>query len=131
MIGQQLRGELQRFDVRTGQFVPYLGGISADFVDFSRDGQWVCYVAYPEGTLWRSLVDGGDRLQLTFPPMEAMVPKWSPDGSEIAFYGIGAGERQGLYVIAASGGTAKPVGVHNRRRRDAAELVSGWRLFNV
>ena len=57
VIGQQLRGELQRFDGSTGEFVPYLGGVSADFLDFSRDGRWICYVAYPEGTLWRSRID--------------------------------------------------------------------------
>ena len=88
--------------------MPYLGGISADFVDFSRDGQWITYVTYPEGTLWRCRIDGSDRLQLTFPPMEATVPKWSPDGSQIAFYGMGAGKEQRLYLIAASGGAAKP-----------------------
>ena len=109
VIGQQLRGELERFDARAGEFVMYLGGISASFVDFSRDGQWVTYVAYPEGTLWRSRLDGSERLQLTFAPMEAMVPKWSPDGSRILFYGVGAGKEQSAYWISASGGEAKPV----------------------
>lgn len=109
VIGQQLRGELERFDARTGEFVTYLGGISASFVDFSRDGQWVTYVAYPEGTLWRSRTDGSERLQLTFAPMEAMVPKWSPDGSRVLFYGIGTGKEQRSYWISASGGEAMPV----------------------
>jgi Tol biopolymer transport system component len=108
VIGQQLRGELEAFDARTGQFVPYLGGISATFVDFSLDGQWVAYVAYPEGTLWRSRADGSERLQLTFEPMEAMVPKWSPDGSKILFHGIGDGKDQRVYLISAEGGAAKP-----------------------
>jgi DNA-binding winged helix-turn-helix (wHTH) protein/Tol biopolymer transport system component len=108
VIGQELRGELQRFDAQTGQFVPYMGGLSASFVDFSRDGQWVTYVAYPEGTLWRSRTDGSERLQLTFAPMEAMVPKWSPDGSRILFYGIGTGREQRAYVISVNDGEAKP-----------------------
>ena len=47
-IGVQQRGELVRYDTRSKQFVPYLSGISADAVDFSRDGQWVTYVAVPE-----------------------------------------------------------------------------------
>ena len=47
-IGVQRRGELVRYDTRSKQFVPYLSGISADAVDFSRDGQWVTYVAVPE-----------------------------------------------------------------------------------
>jgi Tol biopolymer transport system component len=104
VIGQQLRGELEAFDARVGQFVPYLGGISADFVDFSRDGKWVAFVSYPEGTLWRSRVDGSERLQLTVAPMEATVPRWSPDGSQIAFYVIAGTKQQRLYLIGADGG---------------------------
>jgi DNA-binding winged helix-turn-helix (wHTH) protein/Tol biopolymer transport system component len=121
VIGQQLRGELERFDARTGQFVPYLGGVSASFVDFSRDGQWVAYVAYPDGTLWRSRLDGSERLQLTFAPMEAMVPKWSPDGSKILFYGIGAGKEQRDYLISANGGEAKPASAGS-----GAEMNTSW-----
>jgi Tol biopolymer transport system component len=41
--------------------------------------------------------------------MEAMVPKWSPDGDRILFYGIGAGKEQRAYWISSSGGEAKPV----------------------
>jgi len=107
VIGQQLRGELEAFDARVGQFVPYLGGISADFVDFSRDGKSVAFVSYPEGTLWRSRVDGSERLQLTVAPMEVTVPMWSPDGSQIAFYVIGGAKKQRLYLIGADGGTPK------------------------
>ena len=61
----QLRGELVRYDSASHQFTPYLSGMSAMGVNFSRDGKWVTYVAYPEGTLWRSKVDGSERLQLT------------------------------------------------------------------
>jgi DNA-binding winged helix-turn-helix (wHTH) protein/Tol biopolymer transport system component len=121
VIGRQLRGELQRFDPRTGQFVSYLGGISADAVDFSRDGQWITYVAYPEGTLWRSRIDGSERLQLTFPPTVAMVPKWSPDGRQIAFFGIGGGKDQRLYIIPASGGAAQPASA-----RGGGEMRPCW-----
>ena len=41
MIGEQLRWELVRFESKSGQFVPYLGGISAQDVDVSKDGEWV------------------------------------------------------------------------------------------
>jgi DNA-binding winged helix-turn-helix (wHTH) protein/Tol biopolymer transport system component len=108
LIGQQLRGELERYDHRTGEFLPWLGGISASFVDFSRDGQWVAYVAYPEGTLWRSHVDGSERLQLTVAPMIAGVPKWSPDGSKILFYGIDGSKPQRVYIVPANGGASQP-----------------------
>ena len=64
-----------RYDVKLHAFVPYLGGISAVFLDFSKDGQWVAYVAYPQGTLWRSRIDGSEALQLTFPPVSVIYPR--------------------------------------------------------
>jgi WD40 repeat protein len=45
--GSQLKGELVKFDTKTGQLVPVLGGISAGEVEFSRDGQWAAYVQCP------------------------------------------------------------------------------------
>jgi Tol biopolymer transport system component len=39
VIGQQLRGELARYDSKSREWVPYLSGMSAEFVDFSKDGQ--------------------------------------------------------------------------------------------
>ncbi len=50
-VGDQPKGELVRYDASSGHFVPYLSGLSADGVAFSRDGGWVAYVAFPEGTL--------------------------------------------------------------------------------
>ena len=38
-LGTQLRGELVRYDAKSGQFVPYMDGISAMGVAFSRDGE--------------------------------------------------------------------------------------------
>jgi Tol biopolymer transport system component/DNA-binding winged helix-turn-helix (wHTH) protein len=108
-IGRRLRGELAKYDPATRQFLPYLGGIPADFIDFSRDGRWITYVTFPEGTLWRSRIDGGERLQLTFAPMEVMVPQWSPDGKRIAFVGVGAGRKNRVYVVPAGGGTPEAI----------------------
>ena len=100
----QLRGELVRYDLAFHQFKPYLRGISATYVNFSRDGKWVTYVAYPEGTLWRSEMDGSERLQLTFPPLDVVQPRWSPDGTRIAFADQQLGKPSRVYVISAEGG---------------------------
>ena len=104
VLGKARRGELAVYDTTSSEFRPYLNGISAGFVDFSRDGQWVAYVSYPQNTLWRSRIDGSERLQLTFPPMGPVLnPKWSPDGHLIAF--TEWGETRKIYLIPAAGGT--------------------------
>lgn len=85
-VGATTRGELMRYDSKSGRFVPFLGGISAEYLDFSKDRQWIAYVSYPEGTLWRSKVDGSERLQLTYSSDYSFMPRWSPDGKEIVFF---------------------------------------------
>jgi eukaryotic-like serine/threonine-protein kinase len=109
-VGEKERGELVRYDPRSSQFVPYLSGISAHGVEFSRDGQWVAYATYPEGALWRSRVDGSDRLQLTRVPPHATEPHWSPDGKRLVFWGTFAPtHKNSSYLISADGGLAEPV----------------------
>ncbi len=106
-MGYQPAGELVRFDARSGQFVPYLGGLSAEGVAFSKDGDWIAYTAFPEGTLWRSRVDGTEKLQLTFPPLWAALPRWSPDGREIAFFATTASAKFQIYQVSAAGGAPR------------------------
>jgi Tol biopolymer transport system component len=103
--GWKPRGELVRYDAKSGQFAPYLSGLSAMGLDFSRDGQWVAYNDASDGTMWRSKVDGSQKLQLVFPPMLAYLPRWSPDGKQIAFFGHPPGEPYQIYVVPAEGGT--------------------------
>ncbi len=102
--GGLARGELSHYDVKSQQFLPFLGGISADSVSFSKDGQWVAYTAYPESTLWRSRADGSQRLQLTYPPMIALLPSWSPDGKRLSFYDLAPGRNAKLRTISVDGG---------------------------
>ena len=109
VIGEQQRGELVRYDLISHQWVPYLSGISAEFLNFSRDRQWITYVDFPEGALWRSRADGSERLKLTNPPMQALEPSWSPDGKQIAFMGIATGTPWRAYVVSADGGPLQPV----------------------
>ena len=107
-VGMVARGEVVRYDGGSRQFVPYLSGISAEFVSFSKDGQWVAYVTYPDGALWRCRADGTDRLQLTQSSPDtssyALNPQWSPDASEVAYYAVVRGQLPRIYRVPAGGG---------------------------
>ena len=114
-VGVAPRGEVVRYDDRRKQFVPFLSGISAEYVAFSRDGHSVAYVTFPDGALWRSKADGSDRLQLTQASTPTALaanlaesyvfnPRWSPDGTEILFCSGGPGRLSKMYRVSASGG---------------------------
>ena len=110
VVGRTFRGELTRYDLKSGRFEPYLGGISAEYVSFSKDGQWVAYVSYPEGTLWRSKMDGSERLQLTYAPSQALMPRWSPDGKTILFFDAsGTNKPSKIYEVSLEGGSPQPL----------------------
>ncbi len=111
VIGQTYRGELMRYDSKSAQFAPFLGGISAEYVDFSKDGQWVTYVSYREGTLWRSKIDGSERLQLTYPPRYPVLPRWSPDGTKIVFFefALSSTRPARMYEVSRDGGSPRPL----------------------
>jgi Tol biopolymer transport system component/predicted Ser/Thr protein kinase len=104
VMGRQRRGELVRYEPASGQAVPFLSGISAEQLDFSPDGAWVAYVSFPDGTLWRSRANGEDPLQLTQAPLFAAVPRWSPDGQQIAFMARRPGEPFNIYTVPVDGG---------------------------
>jgi serine/threonine protein kinase/Tol biopolymer transport system component len=128
VTGLQARGELVRYDSRSRQFLPFLSGISVDQVDFSTDGEWVTYVTVPEGTLWRSRVDGSERLQLTNAPMIAILPRWSPDGKQIVFSGGQFGKPAKIFLVSAQGGTVQELLSESRSEMDPTWSPDGKRI---
>ena len=59
--------------------------------------------------MWRSAADGSQRLQLTFSPVIAKSPRWSPDGTHVAFLGSSAGKPRRIFIMSTEGGAALPL----------------------
>jgi Tol biopolymer transport system component len=125
VVGTQQRGELVGYDAKSGQWVPYLSGISAQCVSFSRDGKRVAYVSYPESSLWRSELDGSGRVQLTFPPLQAFLPYWSPDGKQIAFMGLASDHHWHIFLVSVEGGSPEQLTFGDRNQGDPSWSPDG------
>ncbi len=118
--------------------VPLKEGITLDLThtpgahereaSWSRDGQWLVYVSDESGeeAIWVRAADGSGARQLTHGMYGRLyAPRWSPDGTRIAF----VDSDNNLRVVAAAGGTA-PVLAHDTTtaRRDHAWSPGGQYL---
>jgi Tol biopolymer transport system component/predicted Ser/Thr protein kinase len=124
-VAGEARGELVAYDRKSGQWTPYLSGVSAEGVTYSKDRQWVTYVTFPDGNLWRSRLDGSERVQMTYPPLRAYQPWWSPDGKQIAFMGVSTDRHWHLYVVPAEGGSPEQLTVGAQGQQDPSWSPDG------
>ena len=79
--------------------------------DWSRDGKRVVYSSYLGGQwhqLWMMTADGGDPFQLTYAEGDATSPRWSPDGTRIAYISNAEGNTA-LEIIDVPGGARQTV----------------------
>lgn len=103
-IGESPNAELVRYDSSRAEWLPYLGGMNAAQLEFSRDGQWITYVAPPGRSIWKSRPDGRESIQLTTPPLIGMNPRLSPDNQQVVFWGSVPGQKPGMFLVSARGG---------------------------
>jgi len=129
VFGSQGKGELVHYDKQAKQFVPFLDGISASHVAFSRDGRWIAYVTVPDNMLWRSRIDGTENLQLTFAKNSAVaLPSWSPDGRQISYVLAELGQPLKIFLISADGGAPKFLNSGGREESDPTWSPDGSQL---
>jgi dipeptidyl aminopeptidase/acylaminoacyl peptidase len=98
MIGRNAQGAMHVYDPQQKRFVPFLDGLPAAEFVISPDRKWMVYVDYPQTYLWRSKLDGSEKLQLT--DVYAAMPQWSPDSKNIVF-----SDWKQLYLVSLDGGT--------------------------
>jgi serine/threonine protein kinase len=98
IIGRIAQGAMQALDPAQKRWAPFLDGLAASVFVISPDKKWMVYADYPRHYLWRSKLDGSEKLQLT--DFYSAMPQWSPDSRQIAF-----SDWTQLYRISVDGGT--------------------------
>jgi eukaryotic-like serine/threonine-protein kinase len=114
VIGRVAQGSMLAFDSREQRFIPYLSGLAASCFVISPDRQWMVYADYPRHFLWRSRLDGSERLALT--DISAFMPDWSPDSKWVAFSNFNE-----IYRVSIDGGVPEQLTSEGR-----FEVAPSW-----
>lgn len=98
----------------------------ASLAEYSPDGRWVAWLNSADGYLWRSRVDGSERIQLTAPPLRIFSMKWSPDNKRLALMAEEPGRPWKLYLVDSDGGKLTPLVSQDRDEEDRNEADPNW-----
>ena len=97
VLGKTDEGAMRAYDPRSKKLLPYLDDLSMMEFVISPDRQWMAYSEYPSRHLWKSRLDGSERVQLT--NSFALMQQWSPDGKWLAYTDF-----HNVYLVSAAGG---------------------------
>src|SRR6202050_4825197 len=97
VVARLAQGSMHFYDEKEKRFLPYLGGLPATQLVVSPDHKWMVYTDYPRGYLWRSKIDGSEKLQLL--NSVAQMVTWSPDSKWVAY-----SDWHELYRVSVDGG---------------------------
>lgn len=125
-VGADVRIELLRAQPNSSAFIPLDENLSsAAFAGYSHDGRWVAWLNASDGSLWRSRIDGSERIELTKPPLRIFSMRWSPNDKRLALMAEEPGRPWKIYVIDADGGKLVPVLNDDRNEADPDWSVDG------
>jgi serine/threonine protein kinase len=97
VLGRTDEGAMRACDPRSKKLLPYLDDLSMIEFVISPDRQWMAYSEYPSRHLWKSRLDGSERVQLT--NSYGLMQQWSPDGRWLAY-----SDWVNVYLVSAEGG---------------------------
>ncbi len=118
-IGASRQYELLRALPHSTSFTPVdptLG--AAELARYSPDGKWVAWVNAADHSLWRSRIDGSERVELTTALQQIFAMKWSPDTRRLAVMGEEPGKPWKIYLIDSEGGKLTPILNEDRNEAD-------------
>ena len=98
---------------------------SALLAQFSPDGKWVAWVNAADTSLWRSRIDGSERVELTGSPLRVFTMRWSPDNRRLAVMAEESGKPWKIYLIDADGGKMTPILNEDRNEADPTWTPDG------
>jgi Tol biopolymer transport system component/DNA-binding winged helix-turn-helix (wHTH) protein len=103
-IGAQISSRLLMLEPTSGRSMPWFADINVRHFAFAPNGQFMAWTSASDGLLWRSKLDGSQRLRLTSPPAQTFRAAWSPDSSRLVFDSREPGRRNKIYIVPAKGG---------------------------
>jgi Tol biopolymer transport system component len=121
-IGNSAQFELLRAMPSSTTFTALDPNLSAAaLAQYSPDGKWVAWVNAADNSLWRSRVDGSERIELTSSALRIFNMKWSPDDQRLAVMAEEPGKPWKIYLIEADGGKLDAI-----LNGDANEADPAW-----
>jgi serine/threonine protein kinase/Tol biopolymer transport system component len=100
VLGGMDQGVMRAYDPQLKKLAPLLEDVSMLGFVISPDREWMAYTEYPSRHLWKSRLDGSEKLQLT--NSYAVMEQWSPDGKWLVY-----SDWKHLFLVSSDGGPAQ------------------------
>jgi Tol biopolymer transport system component len=97
VLSRMDQGAMRAYDPQLKKLTPLLEDVSMLGFVISPDRQWMAYTEYPSKNLWKSRLDGSEKLQLTH--SYAVMEQWSPDGKWLVY-----SDWKHLFLVSSDGG---------------------------